>query len=245
MSKRIGKIHCIIPDCQIRPGVSIEHLRWVGNYIAEKKPDVIVQIGDFADMPSLNSHHTLIENENKRYKKDIEAAKKGMDALFEPIRKVKGYNPKLILTLGNHEDRINSLIKDNPKLAGSISIDDLEFEKYGWNVVPFLKVARVDGWEYSHYFTNGSSGRPVTSAQTLLRERQSSAVQGHVQYTDIAVHKRTGRIAILCGICYLHDEAYLTQANSARRQIVMLHEVSNGIGDPMLVSLRFLKRNYS
>jgi hypothetical protein len=46
----------VIPDCQVRPDVDYSHLSWVGNYLAEKRPDVIVQIGDFADMPSLSSY---------------------------------------------------------------------------------------------------------------------------------------------------------------------------------------------
>ena len=45
---RLGSVHAIIPDVQARAGVDLSHLAWVGNYIAEKRPDVIVQIGDFA-----------------------------------------------------------------------------------------------------------------------------------------------------------------------------------------------------
>ena len=47
---------CVIPDCQIKEGVPTEHLEWAGQYIADKKPDVIVNIGDFWDMPSLSSY---------------------------------------------------------------------------------------------------------------------------------------------------------------------------------------------
>ncbi len=49
-------VHAIIPDCQVKDGVDLSYLTWVGKYLAEKKPDVIVQIGDFADMPSLSSY---------------------------------------------------------------------------------------------------------------------------------------------------------------------------------------------
>lgn len=239
-------MHLIIPDCQIGPGVPTEHLTWIGNYIAKKRPDVIVQIGDFADMPSLNFHSRKLELEGKRYWKDIEASKKAMQRLMKPWEKISGYYPKMVLTLGNHEERIDRLAKEDPRLEGTISTKDLAYEEVGWKVIPFLKVAKIDGWEYSHYFISGSYGRPVTSAAGLLRERQCSAVMGHVQYTDIAVHKKTGKMGIFCGICYLHNEGYLTpQGNTTRRQIVMLHEVKDGVGDPMLVSLQFLRNHYS
>ncbi len=38
----------VIPDCQIRPGDDTKFLRNIGRYVAEKEPDVIVNIGDFA-----------------------------------------------------------------------------------------------------------------------------------------------------------------------------------------------------
>ena len=65
--------HLIIPDTQVKPGVDLNYLAWVGKYIVEKKPDVVVQIGDFADMPSLSSYDTGKKSfEGRRYKDDIE-----------------------------------------------------------------------------------------------------------------------------------------------------------------------------
>ncbi len=245
--KRLGRTHLVIPDCQVKPGVPLDHLRWVGNYIAEKRPDVIIQIGDFADMPSLSSY-TLgkAQAEGGRYTADIEAARKAMSILMEPFASLKGYQPELHLTLGNHEERIDREADANPKFMGTISSEDLGYRQWGWIVHPFLQVIEIDGWEYSHYFITGAKGNPVSSAKAMLRERQKSCVQGHVQFTEIEVHRRTGKIGIFCGICYLHDEPYLTpQGNSTRRQIVMLHEVHDGVGDPMLVSLDFLRQRYS
>ena len=47
------KKHLVIPDCQVKSDVPLENLEWIGRYIVDKKPDVIINIGDFADMPSL------------------------------------------------------------------------------------------------------------------------------------------------------------------------------------------------
>ena len=65
--------HLVIPDCQIRPGDSTDFLRAIGNYVVSKKPDVVVCIGDFADMPSLSSYDVGKKSfEGRRYRDDIQ-----------------------------------------------------------------------------------------------------------------------------------------------------------------------------
>lgn len=240
------KMHLIIPDVQAKPGVPNEHLEWIGNYIVEKQPDNVICIGDFADMPSLSSYDKGKRSaENQRYKYDIDAAKDAMEKLMTPLVKAKFF-PRKDLTYGNHEHRIVRLADDNPALYGSLNLEDLGFEEWGWQTHPFLEVIERDGIEYSHYFTSGAKGYPVSSAAALLRERQKSATMGHNQAFDFAVHKKTQNSALFCGCCYLHDEHYLgPQGNNYKRGIVVKHEVENGHYDLMTVSLDFLKRRYS
>ena len=252
VQERLGRVHLVIPDCQVRTGVPTDHLEHIGNYIVEKKPDVIVQIGDFADMPSLNSYTKgKREAEGQRLTRDISSVTRAMERLLKPIHdynrtaEIK-YAPEMHLTTGNHEFRLEREVEDNPKLEGMFDMKDLGYEEFGWKVHDFLKVAKIDGVEYAHYFTSGNMGRPVTSAAALLRERQCSAIMGHVQHTDMAFHKKTQNIAMFCGICYTHDETYLgPQGNNTRRQVVMLHEVEDGHFDPMFVSLKFLSKRYA
>jgi hypothetical protein len=251
--ERLGRMHIVLPDIQAKQGVPMQHMTWIGNYIVEKKPDVIIQIGDWADMPSLSSYDRgKREAENKRYVKDIEACRKSQELLQDPIDNhnrtaTEKYTPRKIITKGNHEFRIEREIEENPRFEGRFDDRDLGFEDHGWETHNFLEVVKVDGIEYCHYFTSGALGRPVTSAAALLRERQGSATQGHSQYTDMAIHKKTQKIALFSGICYLHDEKYLgPQGNNTRRQIVVKHEVDGeGHYDPMFVSLRFLEKNYA
>ena len=151
----MSRKHIVLPDCQVKPNVDISYLSWVGNYIAEHRPDAIINIGDFADMPSLSSYDVGKKSfEGMRYKADIEAAKEGMSMLMNPIRKEqqrliknkdKQWNPEMHLTIGNHEERINRVIENDPKLDGTISISDLGYSSYGWNVHDFLDVVSVDG----------------------------------------------------------------------------------------------------
>ena len=251
--------HLVIPDTQVKPGISLDYLRWIGQYAVEKKPDVIVMIGDFADMPSLSSYDVGKKSfEGRTYQADIRAAIKGMDTLLAPMRalnkrllkaKKKQYKPKMVLTMGNHEQRIKTAIEYDRKLEGLISFEDLEYEKAGWTVHPFLDVVTINGVAYSHYFASGVMGRPITSANALLTKKHMSCFAGHQQGRQIAYGRRadgTEMTTIIAGSAYLHDEDYLSkQTNQHWRGIYMLHDVKDGSFDEMAVSMKYLKEQFA
>ena len=88
--------HLVIPDCQVKPGISVKYLENIGKYIVEKLPDVIVCIGDFADMPSLSSYDIGKKSfEGRTYKADIKAVHKGMEALLHHYGSFKKNNVSL------------------------------------------------------------------------------------------------------------------------------------------------------
>jgi hypothetical protein len=248
--------HLVVPDVQAKPGSDFSYLRAAGNYIVEKKPDVIVCIGDFADLPSLSSYDRGLKSfEGRCYTDDIWATREAMDALLEPLyaeqkrlkkNKEKQYNPRMVLTLGNHENRINRVVNEDRKLEGLMSVNDLPYQD--WEVIPFLKVIDIDGVAYSHYFTSGVMGRPITTAQALLTKKHMSCFAGHQQGRQIAYARRADgkeMTAIISGSFYEHDEDYLgEQGNQHWRGLWMLHEVNDGAFDEMAVSLRFLKERY-
>ena len=116
----------ILPDAQVMDGVPMDHLNNYGKYIAEKRPDVIVCIGDFGDFPSLSKFERGTRHfEGRRYTKDLDAFKWGMELFMAPIVKVSGYKPALHFCLGNHEDHITRATVEDAKLEGLISINDL------------------------------------------------------------------------------------------------------------------------
>jgi hypothetical protein len=250
--------HIYIPDCQVKPGHNVDYLRKIGNYIVEKKPDVIICGGDFADMPSLSSYDVGKKSfEGRRYKADIEASHKAMETLLGPLAefnqnaqktKHKQYHPRKVMTLGNHENRINRVVNDDPKLDGTISIEDLKYKEYGWEVNDFLSPVIVDDIAYCHYFVTGVAGRPFTTAQAMLSRKHMSCVAGHQQGLQIATGERADGIrltSIIAGSCYEHNEDYLgPQGNKHWRGILMFHEVANGSFDLMPVSLNYLNKKY-
>lgn len=250
--------HLVIPDTQVRPGDDLEYLACIGRYIVKKKPDVIVHLGDHADMPSLSSYDVGKKSfEGRRYANDIKAARAGMAALLAPLHehnerakknKEKQYKPRMVFTMGNHEDRINRAVNNDPKLDGVLSIDDLKYAEAGWEVHNFLDVVIIDGIAYSHYFTSGLLGRPVTTANACLNKKHMSCIQGHQQGLQIAMSNKADHTALTCviaGSCYEHNEDYLgPQGNSHWRGLLMLHEVDNGSFDLMTVTLKYLKKKY-
>ena len=256
--RRIYIKHAVIPDCQAKDGVDFTYLYQIGTYLVEKKPDKIICLGDFADMPSLSSYDVGKRSfEGRRYTKDIQASQDAMCALLSPLwefnekakrNKEKQWKPELVLTLGNHENRINRAINDDPKIEGLISVDDLCYEQYGWRVVPFLDVDVIDGIAYSHYFTTGLMGRPVTTAGACLAKKHMSCIQGHQQGLQIATaYKADGTrlTSVIAGSCYEHNEDYMSsQGNKHWRGFLMLHDVKDGEFDLMSVSLDYIKKRY-
>ena len=212
---------------------------------------MIIQIGDFADLSSLSSHETPGSQrmEGKRYKKDIESVHRAMERFLQPLQSTPGYKPNLLLTLGNHEDRITRAVTKDPKLEGLMSLDDLAYRESGWEVFPFLQPISVGGIAFSHYFPSGVMGRPITTARALLTKLHMSAYAGHQQGRDIAYAKRADgkdMTAILSGSFYTHAEAYLNPfTNDHWRGFFMLHQVKDGEYDEMAVSIEYLKRRFT
>lgn len=242
--------HLVIPDCQVKPGVPLDHLTWAGKYAAEKRPDVIVCLGDFADMPSLCSYDVGKKSfEGRRLRKDLDIAKEGMERLMQPIARTRGYNPRLVFTEGNHEERIERLCENDPKLDGLISLDDLAYKDYGWKVHPFLKPVKINGVSYSHYFPTGVMGWPCRTARSMLTKFHQSCVAGHTPGKDIAYAHRVDGTSVTCiiaGSFYQHDEDFLKPIINRQywRGLLMLHEVKDGAFDEMFVSMNYLKRKF-
>lgn len=248
----------VIPDCQVREGVPLQHLTWAGEAICEYRPDVVVNIGDFADLPSLSTHDKAGSKafEGLRYKKDIEVAKEAMQMLLKPLRELqksqkeskhKVYKPRLVLTLGNHENRINRAVNNSPVLEGLISTKDLNYEK-DWEVYDFLEPVFIEGVGFSHYWPVGAMGRPASSASVIINKLHMSCVAGHQQGKQIAYGKRAdGKplCAIIAGSYYLHDESYMDSlSNRHWRGLVVLNDVKDGHFDEMMLSIEYLERKY-
>jgi len=257
------KTHLVIPDTQIRPGISVNHLNALGNYIVHTKPDNIIMLGDWCDVHSLSSYDVgRLAGEGARYEEDIEASKGAMSILFEPINqwnerkrrnKERQYKPDLLMLLGNHENRINRHVNNYPVLQGRLSTEDLGYESFGWRVLDFLEVEEVDGILYSHYFPRNAQGRIVqthhgcTNAAMQVQREGQSCTSGHLQGLSWHVQQRRDRrdYGLIAGSFYMHEEDYLSPQGTAYwRGVIMKHQVDDGEYDPCFVSLDYLLRRH-
>lgn len=240
----------VIPDPQVKVGESTEYLSAIGQYIVDKKPDVVVCLGDFWDMTSLSSYDKgKTAFEGRRVTEDIEAGKAGMKAMLKPLKDYKAkysdYNPRMVFTVGNHDFRLQRVADNNSEYDGFIGMHLLELEN-DWEVVPFLKPVVIQGISFVHYLTHPMNGKPMGgNALSQLKASGSSFVVGHKQTLDVAIMPvldGSMRIGIIAGASYPFDEAYKgTQlGNKHFRGLVMLHEAKEGYADPSFISTEFL-----
>lgn len=252
--------HFVIPDIQAKPGLTYEHLTAAGNYIVAKQPEVIIHLGDHFDMESLSSYDKKGSKsfEGRRYKVDIQAGIEAMEALLKPLEefnekkrrnKEKQYKPRMVFLIGNHEQRLQRLIEDDPRLEGTVGYQDFQLERFGWEVHDFLKPVEIDGIYYAHYFYNPNTGIPYGGkASTMLNNIGFSFTMGHRQGKDIAEkHLANGQTirGLVVGSFYQHDEDYKGhQGNSHFRGCIMKHEVKDGNYCLMELSLDYLLNNW-
>lgn len=251
--------HFIIPDTQVRPNTPTDHLTAAGNYIADKQPDVIIHLGDHFDMHSLSSYDKGTKKaEGARYMDDIIVAQEAMQKLLDPInalrnrqkrRKVKLYTPRMEFLLGNHEERIARHVNASPELEGTLGYHNLELDRWGWNVNPFLAPVRINGIYYSHYFYNPMTGRPLGGViHTRLKNLGFSFTMGHQQGLETAIrtlNNGTTHRGLIAGSFYQHDEDYKgPQGNRHWRGCIMKHEVKDGNYCLMELSMSYLMEKW-
>lgn len=199
----------VIPDPHAHPEYENSRFTALGKFILKEKPDVIVCIGDFADMPSLSSYDKGTKGfEGRRYKKDVEAVHDALTKLHTPVNrynarrqknKEKQYKPRWVMCLGNHEDRINRAVNSQPELDGAIGIFDLKYEEFGWEVYPFMDAVVIEGIAFSHYFASGVACRPISGeniGKTLIAKNLMSSVQGHSHIFDHSERSRADGIKL-------------------------------------------------
>lgn len=252
------RTHLVIPDTQVKPGVPTDHLRWAGKYIMDRRPDVIVHLGDHWDMPSLSAwDRGKLQMEGRRYSEDVQSGNEALDLLIAPTRQYNArsrtrtpYEPEWHLLRGNHEQRIERAVEENGHLEGHLGYHDLESPD--WEVHDFLEPVFLDGIGYSHYWANHMTGRPLGGMiETRLKNIGHSFTMGHVQTLQTGVrfiHGPNGprmQRGLVAGAFYLHSEDYKgPQANAHWRGLIVKHEVNDGGYDLMEVSIDYLCRKY-
>jgi hypothetical protein len=248
--------HLIIPDPHAHPKYDNKRFTYLGKLIERERPDTIICIGDMADMPSLAQFDVGKKTgEGRRYADDIAATIDAQERLFNEIRKPRGYSPRLIMCLGNHEYRIVRAVNESPRFEGKVSLADLRYEQFGWEVIPFLQPIVLEGIAYAHYFASGVMGRGISGeniGKSLCNKLHASAVQGHshvYDHSERAIINGLRIFGLSCG-CYTHHKM-IEDWNRATYQmwwrgIVILDELDGaGYYDELrTITLRKLTRDF-
>ncbi len=249
-AKAEGLAIAYIPDLQITPDTPLDPVRWAGLEVANREMQGVVFAGDVADMESLSSYSSKLEVEGRRYQADIDAYHAALDVFMEEVRKYQvgrpNWVPWLMLTLGNHEYRVQRYVNDHPEMVGRMGMED--FDREDIEVIPFLEVVEIGGVLFSHYFANQKTGRAISGMmETRIKNIGHGFVAGHEQGRkfgtyETAMGRRDGLVA---GSYYAHDEGYRKpQAVHEWRGIVGLYEVKDGTFDPQFWSIEYLCRKW-
>jgi hypothetical protein len=247
------KTHLVIPDSHAHPDHHNKRYEWLAHLINDIKPDVVIDIGDWWDMPSLCSYDKGTKGfEGRRYKRDIEAGLDAQERVYSITRKSKKKLPRFVRTLGNHEHRIHKAVDRDPVLEGTIGLSDLRSKDYGWEQYDFLTPATVDGVTYQHYFVSGIMGRPISGerhAQSLILKQLASCTQGHSHLFDYCVRTDvSGRKIHGCvvGVYQDYEADFAGPANALWNPgVVVKHGVENGSYDVEHISLKRIKASYA
>lgn len=251
--------HLVFGDAHAHPDFNNDRATLLGRMILDIKPDVVVNIGDGADMPSLSSYDKGLSHfTGRNYRQDVESFLDFEDKLWSPIKTARRKLPHRVFCIGNHEDRIERAIAKSPELDGAISMSHLRLHKTYDKVVPYdgygtPGIIEIDGIQYAHYVVAGVSGRPLSGlhhGNSLIQKRHVSTTVGHTHvfnYSSVPIkggQQRLNGLALPCLTDYSVDWAgNVTDLWS--RGVVIKRNVKDGGYDLEYVSLERMIKDYS
>lgn len=258
----VGKTHLIIGDSHSDPTVANHRYDWLGRLITDPdiKPDLVVDIGDWWDLHSLNRYDRPGSRsfEGSRYWRDIEHGIEAMERVQAQLDAAnrgqsKPRRPRFIRTLGNHESRISRLLEEEPRWEGMIGLHDLMSKEFGWEEYPYQEPVLVDGVVYCHNYPSGVMGRAIGGmhqAASLLRLQHHTAVAGHSHTRDYCERvDATGQKlqALFTGCYFGHELEWAGPAVNKMysRGLTILRNVKDGTFEPEWLGYETIHRRYS
>lgn len=253
MSKKL----LLLPDAHAHPDYPNQRADYVAKLIIDEKPDIVVDIGDTADMTSLANYDKGKRSfAGKSYSADINSHNDFQDRLWAPVKRQKKKMPDRYRFIGNHEERIDRALDLSPELEGTIGYDDLLLDDYYDEVIyyegntPGVKV--IEGIAFAHYFITGVMGRPVSGehpAYSLLNKNFKSSIQGHTHILDYCTRTNSDgdKISSVVAGCYTdYDAPWAGSVNRLWwRGVIILDNVEDGQFDLRTISLKNLERTYA
>jgi hypothetical protein len=231
--------------------------------IVDRRPDVVVCLGDFADLGSLSSYDKGKKDfEGRRFQKDVDSVRDALARIQKPLKECneqakknkKGlYKPRMVMLGGNHdESRINRVVNLHPELDGVLSLGALGYEEHGWEYVKYAKPICIDGVWYCHHFPSGVKGEPIGGVNigaSLLAKNMATSIVGHSHVFDVATRSRPDgkRMWGISTGCYFEESMKYAESSEFLwwRGLVCLNDVDDGNFDLETINIKEVRRRYS
>lgn len=242
----------VIPDTHVEPGEDNYRATLLGRYIKKNKPDIIVHIGDLAEMGSMSFHDPI---KSCTYAADVEAVQDFMKKLKKAAGKA-WIEAETIFIEGNHEARMRRFVDSQPEFEGVICLEDLGvFEDFDvvveWDGIPGGPgTIEREGVRFSHYVQTrmGKAMSGVNQGRAMIKDWHQSVVVGHSHLLSYATEPLPdGRHlhGVVVGCFFDHDHSWSGQSQKRYwRGLIMLHNVENGQMDVEQVSLHRLEQTH-
>lgn len=252
----MSKTILVVPDQHAHYRQNNDRADYLAGLTIDLKPDVVINMGDAADMPSLSEYDKGKRSYvGKSYKQDIEAHLEFQERWWEPVRATKKKMPFRVVLEGNHEHRIEKALDLSPELAGTIGFKDYQFEDYYHEVIRYdgnlPGIFKHEGILFAHYFPTGVSGRPmggISPGRMLVQKNKVSSVASHVHVLDFCTERNVDGQTIngLVAGCY---QDYINDWAGAAGKfwqagVCILRNVSAGNYDFQWVSIEVLRKEY-
>lgn len=242
----------------------------LGRLIVDRRPDVIVQGGDFASMESLShwDQNKRLLIEGRRVKNDLYSARVAWHMVATYIwelqekqvkAKTKKYRPGLVWFEGNHEDWVRQWMERTPEMDGMIDLkDQLELDSFTdfafVDYVPWKEVRVYDGILFCHapIGRTGPIYSKYISARALTDVTNIPIIFGHThrkQEDTIARFDGEGRIKVIRAInggCFFETWPHYAEGNTNDywQGVLLIHVYEDGLFDVEEWSLERLRRKY-
>ena len=242
------------------PSIPNDRFDWLGEFLYDIRPDYVIDLGDGADLKSLNSFDTRYPQAivAQNYESDINHYNDAMDRMRRKFRTMKKRRPAFFGFEGNHENRIKKAIANDPRLEGAtygISFSHLQtdvwFDEYHQYNNSAPAIFDYDGVSYAHYIASGNYGTAMSGlhhAYGLVQKRHCSTTVGHSHkrslfFKDDAHPHPT--IGLVAGCFKGGEEGWAGQSNMEWwKGVIVKRNVQDGYYEPEFVSLGRLRDVY-
>ncbi len=252
-----------IGDTHTHPGDNSKRLQALGNYIVDKKPDVIVIMGDWFDFDSISKFNEpgSITREGMRLRKELDVGAMGYKIMLHELsyynkqqakHKHKQYLPEVIFLKGNHEFRLDKLAENNAIFSGAFSIEKELNQVYPTTMVEYGEYIDIDGILFTHI--PFKAGRPLASVVNTtgatLDLVDKSVIFGHTHRLEVKEKRRAGSYnlirAINVGCLFENIPNYAKNDNPAWwKGLVPITSYGKGEFDFSTLSMTQLKKQYA